>query len=422
VGVSNQKQNDSGMVSPRVRLRRWFREGVWVACWLILGQGSALLSLLWISRKIPPEVFGQLSSGLAVQNYVVIVGTLGLRTLAVRDLARDPNGLGSIWGTYWLLLGPAGILVAGSGHFVSDFLFSRTDPEIWMSLWLTCGACFSVLSLVPLLDALGRQSVALGIVAVTEVAFFIALFAGRIPLDIASLGGAFAIKWISASLLQACVLYLLSRPIRLMFDAEQAKRWMRSALPLLLTGLVMNLPIMGAVIITRHFLDSEETAVMGLAAQLAAAVLLLGGIAVRYIQPIWRDQLTLREENSLKIIKSMAIVGGVCWLLGVTGVYLIVHFWLPPEFANGLSVILMMMVTAGLGVVARVLWIALLAVDQERIVLLAYSAGCGIFVAFSVGLVFFFKTEGIACSAVLGMGVTASFMWNRVRLLLPQTS
>lgn len=420
VDDNNQSHTFPDLVSNRVSPRHWLREGVSVLFLVALGQFSALLSLLLMSRSVSTEVFGQLSSGIAVQNYVVIIGTLGLRTLVVRDLARNPQELGSIWGTYWLMLGPVGILVASIGHIISGYLFSRSEPEVWMSLWLSCGAYFSILSLVPLLDALGRQSIALGIVAVTEVAFFTALFSGWIPLDIATLGGAFAIKWFSASLLQVCTLYFSTRPVRFTFCVEQSKRWMRSAFPLLVTGVIMNLPIMGAVIMTRRFLSNKETAVMGLAAQLAAAVLLIGGVAIRYIQPIWRDRTTLQDANTNKTVRFMAVAGVICWFLAISGVYIIVQYWLPAEYTVGLLTIFVMMMTAAFGVVARVLWVALLAADQERIVLMSYSVGCGIFISFSIGLASSFRTEGIAFAAALGMGATVTLMWIKVRPLLRQ--
>ncbi|MCG6154844.1 lipopolysaccharide biosynthesis protein [Rubinisphaera margarita] len=382
-----------------------------------LGQGSALWSLLLISGNLSPDGFGQLSSGLAIQNYIVILGTLGLRTLATRDLARAPGRLGRIWGTLWGLTTPAGIALAIGGHLVGGALFARSADEIWMSLWLSCGTCFSILSVVPLLDALGRQSLALGGVALAETLFAIALLTGWIPMDVASLGAGFAIKWTVASLLQAISLRVISGPVRPTFSRRQLNQWKGSAAPLLLTALIMNVPFSGAVVLTRHLLGAADSAVMGFAAQLAAAILLLGGVAVRFLQPIWRDAAAIRETRSRKLLTQVGLYAFLLWMAIVLIVTVIVSFWLPDEYLRGMASIQLMLLAAAISVLARVLWVALEATHQERRVLIAYSTGSAAFIVTSIGCAHPLGSTGVALAAVFGMAATVLMMWGHLSSL-----
>jgi len=186
-------------------MRSVIESWAYIAVYLLLafGQVAAFGSLAMISRDVAPDDYGRLVSGLAVQNFVAMLGTLGLKTLLIRDLARNPELAGAIWGTFWLIVGPAAIILAAVGHLLSGWFFKHTEAESVMSLWLSVGVFFSILSLTPLLDGLRRHSLAMLNVAVAEVAFLIALLVGLIPLNIASLGAAFSLKWILASTLHA---------------------------------------------------------------------------------------------------------------------------------------------------------------------------------------------------------------------------
>lgn len=391
--------------------------GVYTVALLGIGQGAALFTLLLISRSMQEVAFGQFSSSLAIQNYVVLIGTLGLRTIVTRDLARNPERIGSIWGTLWLMTGPIGIGVAVSGHFLSGLLFSRSVEEVWMSMWLSLGVCFSIISVVPLLDALGRQRLALTGVAITEILFLFSLIGGWIPLKIEVVGAAFAIKWIIAALIQAVFLHISSGPIRWSFDKEQAVQWSKSAPPLLLTSIVMTIPITGAVILARCFLGEAESAVIGLAGQLAGAILLVGGVAVRFIQPRWRDTQSLYDRETQKFVIQFGLYGLIVWLgCLIVGSYAIC-VWLPSAYCDELFSIQLMLLAGGLGVVARVLWIALLAANRERDVMIAYACGCGVFLLFAFSLLPSLGSTGVAVAAAVGTLATVICMWSILRPL-----
>lgn len=54
-----------------------------------LGQICAMLSLLGLAKTMTPEQFGQLSFGLAIQTYLVLIGGMGIKTLVLREAAAN---------------------------------------------------------------------------------------------------------------------------------------------------------------------------------------------------------------------------------------------------------------------------------------------------------------------------------------------
>ena len=71
--------------------------------WLLLDRGLrivlAVLVGAWVARHLGPERYGELAYWMAVVAVLQVVCTLGLDSIAVRDIARDPDASGLIMGT-----------------------------------------------------------------------------------------------------------------------------------------------------------------------------------------------------------------------------------------------------------------------------------------------------------------------------------
>jgi O-antigen/teichoic acid export membrane protein len=415
--VKNVGQIQTGSEEPADELgfRRWLREGVLATVLLAIGQGAALFSLLLISRRILPAEFGKLSVGLALQNYVVLLGTLGLRTLVVRDLARSPQRLPQIWGTYWALIIPFGVIVALGGHTISGLTFEREPAEEALSLWLAIGAWFSILSLVPMLDGLNRQVQALGIVALTEGLFLTGLHCGCIPLNLVGLGAGFALKWTLASTMQAAVLWMMTRPERLLVSRDVLQSWQKSAPWLLATALISHLPFALCVVLVRGLRDASEAAVIGLAVQIATGVLLIAGLAFRFVQPMLRTVDDLRSERvRIAIHRACAGLIGV-WLLGAGAAWVLTIYWLPATFHKAWPTFLVLLTAALFGGVAYLLWAMLNALDMAASILAGYLAGAGLCLCGSLILIPIYGHLGGAWAVWLATLLTAVVMLREVR-------
>jgi O-antigen/teichoic acid export membrane protein len=65
----------------------------------ILRMGVGLLVGVWIARYLGPEQFGLLNYALAFTGLFGAIATLGLQSIVVRDIVRDPDGTRLILGT-----------------------------------------------------------------------------------------------------------------------------------------------------------------------------------------------------------------------------------------------------------------------------------------------------------------------------------
>ena len=380
-----------------------------------LGQASALLSVILISHKLSTDAFGQLSTGLAIQNYVVLTGTLGLRTVLVRDLARAPDQLGSVWGSFWSIVAPAGALVTILGYFTGGWIYTRTDSEALMSLWLAIGAWFSMLSVIPLLDGMSRQILGMTTGAIIEVLFLLGIALGIIPMSISTLGAAFALKWGSLCILQVLSLVLTTKSVQFRASKLHLRNWIRSAPPLLLTTLIVNVPVLGTVLFIRYFLGEKEAGVAGLGAQLANALMLFGGIGIRFIQPVWHDWDSLQKSSNSNVLVLMGLGWGLLWLIFSSIAALIVNTWLPDEYQRHLIAIEILIGAGALGIISRILWIALLAMNRERAVWSGYCWGTIAFVVLCIILTPVIGIYGTTIAAFLGTILTCVILLYVVR-------
>ena len=382
---------------------------------LAVGQAVALLNLLLISQQISPEAFGRLSSGLAIQNYVVLLGSLGLRTIATRDLARAPDQISNIWGTLWVLIGPVGAAVAVAGHFIAGCILAWTPDEMWMSAWLAAGAWFSMLSLAPLLDAVGRQSVSVASVAVSEVLFLGAFLTGLVTGQLAWLGAGFALKWTLASTLQAVALWTTTQPGRLQVSRNVLRSWRGSAPWLLATTLISHLPFAASVVLVRSLRDPSEAAVSGLAVQIAAGLLLVAGLAFRFVQPMLRTADDLRSEQARIVIRRVCVGLVGVWTLGAGAAWVLTTYWLPAAFHQTWPTFVVLLTASLFGGGAYLLWAMLNALDMEASILAGYSAGAVLFLCGSLVLIPSHGHLGGAWAVCLATLLTVLVMLREVR-------
>ena len=399
------------------------REYIAVYLLLALSQVAALASLAIISRDVAPDAYGRLVSGLAVQHFVAMAGTLGLKTLVIRDLARNPEHVGTIWGTFWVFIGPAAIVLAAAGHLLSGWFFDHSEAECVMSRWLSAGVVFSIVSVSPLLDGLRRHSLAMLAVALSEAGFLIALLVGLIPLSIVSLGAAFSLKWILASLLCVAAFAFTIKKTDFRFSLDLAKRWSRSAPPLLITTLISQAPFLATVLLVRSLRDADDAAAAGLGVQLAAPLLLIAGTAFRLLQPMLRTDEDLHNVHAKRGVKVAA--GGLIavFAIFVAVAWLLINYWLPPFFEEAWWTVVILLAAALVAGFDYILWAVLNALEVENQILISYGVGTFLFLAISLWLIPTQGHIGAALASLLGTVTTMVLMVQAVlRRHRPQPS
>jgi len=377
---------------------------------LIASHGSALLSLLFLMKWLSPDDAGRLNTGLAIQGYVILIGTCGLRTLLVREVARDPRKLPYLLTNHYAITSIAGLLVSFLALIMSTLFLGGTREELWMRLWLACGAWIATTTPFPFLDALGRQTRGLAIVAVTEVGFLACLAGGMIPLELPVIGAAFAIKWSITSVLHGVDLAQHGNHFSRKLSLSASLDLMIRAFPLMLTSLISTLPITGTVVMVRLLCGIESSAVMGLASQLAGGYLLIAGVAYRYVQPQFRnigDLKDLTRRRSLRRVAGLLLAAWMCLLAFSWG---LTHWGLPPIYGEGFPTIAALLVASLFGAASLVGWTTLLALENERAIFWSYFFGALLFLISGWGLTRPWGSVGAAIAGCLGTGLTVVLM------------
>lgn len=80
-------------------LRRLVRNAGWVLAERVLRYAVGFLVGVWIARYVGPEQYGLLNYALAYVTVLAFLGTLGLDSLVVRELVRDPSTRDEMLGT-----------------------------------------------------------------------------------------------------------------------------------------------------------------------------------------------------------------------------------------------------------------------------------------------------------------------------------
>ncbi|MFO0903141.1 MAG: hypothetical protein U0939_09090 [Pirellulales bacterium] len=382
---------------------------------LLGGHACALASLLTLSRDLPPSAFGSLSTGLAIQGYVVLVGSCGLRSLVVRELTRSPDRIGELWATQWLVTGVVGACTAFVSQLVSTRYFDYSPAESEMSAFLSLGAWFAVLSVAPLLDARRQQLTSMLIVASCEVVFLLLLFVGWTPRSLPALGAAFAGKWFAMSALQALALGCIARPWSWLVRASELRRLLRPATPLLFTSLITNAPITLSVLAVRAIRGPEEAAVTGLGVQFATGFLLLASAAFRYIQPRLAHEDDVVSPENRRFLAGVA--AGLLASVVAIGVVLAAacRWYLPATYAAEMPGMLLMLVAAYFGGLSYLGWACLVALEREPWIFKSYAAGLLLFLACGSIAITSWGVMGAGLAAAVGMGTTALLIAAKLR-------
>jgi len=143
-------------LSLRLRINRWshLRHIAGNSAWLVTDRvvrlGLGLLINIWMARYLGPERFGLFNYAAAFVALFFPVVTLGLDSLVVRDLARDPSHKDEILGTVFALRMAGAIITCVTA--ISVILFLRPDNEQvhWLVGIMSLGALFQTFDTIDL--------------------------------------------------------------------------------------------------------------------------------------------------------------------------------------------------------------------------------------------------------------------------------
>ncbi len=98
----------------------------------VLRMGVGLLVIVWVARYLGPQQFGMYSFALAFLSLFGAVAGLGLQSIVVRDIVRDPTCKEEILGTAAMLQLAGGLLAYG--FTLGTIIWLRPDDTL--AMWL----------------------------------------------------------------------------------------------------------------------------------------------------------------------------------------------------------------------------------------------------------------------------------------------
>jgi hypothetical protein len=180
-------------------------------------------------------------------------------------------------------------------------------------------------------------------------------------------------KWTVTLLLQVAAFHVLVRPLRWAWDGARAAALLRSGAVMLATGLFQMVPLQGAVILTRLLRGERDTALYGVAFQLATVYLIAGMLALRIVQP---HIVGPRGDDPAFVRKILAFMGAsilALWLAGLGVAWVLAYHVLASDYAPAFGTMVVLLGTAAAVIGAGTASLFLLRAHRERLLQAIYA-------------------------------------------------
>ena len=135
-----------GFIQAQLKGRHYLQNVISNTGWLffdnVLRMGVGLFVGVWLARYLGPDQYGQLSYAMAFAMLFSSVAALGLDSIAVRNIVRDPSAKDEILGTTFFLRLIGGVVTFGI-TMAAIFFLRPADPLMrWMVGIIAAGAIF----------------------------------------------------------------------------------------------------------------------------------------------------------------------------------------------------------------------------------------------------------------------------------------
>lgn len=416
----------SSHTSPLAAIVARLARGSAAAVLLKVGSSAMALVIAWLlARLLGPAGFGIYAFVTSLAVLFATLGTLGVPTLFVREIAilRSQERWAELrgllrWGA-WVGLGGlvASVpLLLGIGWWVE-----RGDPRPASAVALGLGALTAVaMGAVTLAGTVprGLGRVVRGVVPdllvrygiLTGLLFGLWQTRGTVPVETALL-----VHLVAAATAASLALgfALADRPAQIRGVAPRSdhSQWLRASLGMSLAGAVIIINGQIDVVMVKALSSAEATGLYGVASRLASVLTLLlvaANIALPpVIAPLWASQNRRRVEQVLAISTAALVVVGLGAALVLIGARTTVLGWMGPEFLSAERVVIFLTVANLVALAAGPVQQTLIMVGQER----AFALTAAVPTALNIGLNALFiprwGPEGAAAATGIAVGAQA---------------
>jgi O-antigen/teichoic acid export membrane protein len=380
----------------------------------ILRMGAGLLVGVWIARYLGPEQFGLLNYALAFTGLFGAIATLGLQSIVVRDIVRDPDGTRLTLGTAAVLQFIGGLIayvliLIGIAYLRPDGMLVRSISAILGAMLLFKASDIAVYWF--------ESQVQSKYVVWVQNSVFLVFAVGKVSLILnkASLT-AFVWLMLAEAILAALILIIVfgqfGKPLgTLKANTTRAKTLLKDSWPLLLSSMAIVVYMKIDQIMLGEMVGEESVGIFSAAVKLSEAWYFVPMIIVTSVFP---TIIANKKTNEALYIERLQRLYNLLALMSVAVglVFSLISSWLittlyGPNYAEAAAV-LSIQIWAGIFVsmgIARGKW--LLAEDLQHIGYWYIALAMVINIAGNYLLIPLYEEIGAAIATVISQATAA---------------
>lgn len=255
----------------------------WLFIDRILRMGIGLLVGVWITRYLGPKKFGLLSYATTFVALFAAIAPLGLNSIVVRDLVKEPEGANSTLGTAFVLQLIGGVVSSGCIIVSISFLHPYDQLVRAMVAILGVGLIFKASDVVKYWF---EAQVQLRYTVWVENSIFLLMTAAKIVM-ILLYAPLIAFVWIvlAEALLAAIGLFVMyAKKIKdlqqWMVNIERAKTLLHESWPLIFMGLMLGVYTKIDILMVEYFLGLKATGIYSAAVKISESWLFVSVVLV----------------------------------------------------------------------------------------------------------------------------------------------
>jgi PST family polysaccharide transporter len=246
----------------------------WLFTYRVVRLGIGLVVGVWVARYLGPERYGVLNYSFAFVLLFSSVASMGLETVAVRDLVRDPSRKDEILGTVFLLEVIGGVVAFSMAIGTISVVRSEDSLTRWMVCIIAAGWFFQTFDAIDYWfqsQILSKYTVIARSAAFFSISFLkVGLILLRAPVIYFAIAATAEIVLGSAFLIAAY--YVNGHGIRKWrILPDTAKTMLKDSWPLLFSGIFVMLYIRIDQVMIGEILGDSETGIYSAAVTLAEA-------------------------------------------------------------------------------------------------------------------------------------------------------
>lgn len=252
--------------------RRYVANTSWLLLERVLRIGVVLLINVYLARYLGPGGYGLISYATSIAGIFLVLSNLGLNDILVKELKEESKQQGIILGTGFLLIA-LGSLAAFTGIATTSFFIDDKTSSL-LILIISVGALFRTSCIFEYYFQARVEGKYISIANVSQLLLSAILKLGLIWIQA-------PLHWFAWAFMLDYSLLFVMLTIAFLYtgnswrgwkiDLQQARKYLKLAWPLLLSGVFITIYMRIDQIMIKHFIDSQSVGHYSVAVQISEA-------------------------------------------------------------------------------------------------------------------------------------------------------